>query len=217
MDPIQASPAPKPPRSFLKRFTVPVLILLCLGYASVKFIAYGSIFRSCNYTEESIAVPEDLRSAVIVFTKDTQLATGKNFEYGCLTELGKIEREILPPDQINNETINTMYERNGLKLEASQARSKQYRVINIYAVTKHGISTIDSGPGPEFFLVLSDENGQRYEFATVFFSENGSSRGNESVASAIIAGKEYPLIASNFMSFEPRMHFIWDLNPKVQF
>lgn len=175
------------------------------------------MFRSCVYTEESFAIPEELRSAEIVFTKDTRQAIGKSYDYGCLAYIGKIEREIVPPDKINEETINLMYEHRGLRLEAIPARSHTYHIKKIFAVTKHGITTVDSGPGPDTILVLSDEGGQLYDFAAVFFSENGAEWGNKSIATAFINGKEYPLVASNFESFEPTEHFEWNLNPKVRF
>jgi len=47
-----------------------------------------------------------------------------------------------------------------------------FNIVNVIEVTKHGISTIDSGSGPIYYLVLKDQNNVLYKIGTVMLGIN---------------------------------------------
>jgi hypothetical protein len=77
--------------------------------------------------------------------------------------------ELLNRGQIENySTIRTPDSLlNGREL-ATVARGTSFQAVAVVAVTKHGLSTIDTGPGPMYYLVLKDCHGREYRLATPF-------------------------------------------------
>ena len=47
-----------------------------------------------------------------------------------------------------------------------------FHITDVVAVTKHGITTIDSGSGPIYYLILKDQNNILYHIATVSLGLN---------------------------------------------
>ena len=181
----------------------------------VRYFFYGSLFSNCEYTEKELQIPQELSAGEVIFTKDIRQAIGKSGDYGCLKYLGSIHRELVPPDTINGEMLNMMFEHEGRTVEAIPARMKTFHVTGILEVTKHGIGTIDSGPGPIYFLVLRDEAGELYNIATVELYENGGKYGDEDIAEIHSGSKVYPFNIDTFDAYDPntsKTHFQFRLN-----
>lgn len=133
---------------------------------------YGSLTRNCIYTEKKLPVPEQLTKGMIVVAKDAYLAVGHDSKYACLKYFGSLDRKIVGPASINNLTIGKRYFTNkGLTVE-SLKKGALFHVTDVVAVTKHGITTIDSGSGPIYYLILKDQNNISYHIATVSLGFN---------------------------------------------
>lgn len=152
---------------------IPLLIVAGLAlYLGGHYILYGSITRNCIYTEKHLPVPEQLAKGKIVVAKDAYLAIGHDNEYACLKNFESIEREIIGPETINNITIGRHYfTERGLRVE-SLKKGASFHVTGVIARTKHGITTVDSGPGPIYYLILKDQNNISHQIATVSLGLN---------------------------------------------
>lgn len=151
---------------------VAFLLLLASFVACWHYILYGSLTRDCVYTEELLPVPEQLIDGEIVVFKRAYLAFGNNKDYSCLKILGNIDREIVSPEAISNITIGRRYFTDkGLTVKPLKIGSR-FSIADIVAVTKHGITTIDSGPGPIYHLILKGQNDVLYQIATVSLGLN---------------------------------------------
>lgn len=141
-----------------------VTLVFYLGY---RLVWYGSLTRSCIHTEEHFPVPDQLAKGELMVAKDAYLAKGYDPEYSCLQDFGRIDKEIVNPEEVNNITVGRRYfiDR-GLTVE-SLKKGTSFRVVDIIAVSEHGISTIDSGGGPTYYLILKDRGGAVYQMATV--------------------------------------------------
>jgi len=144
-----------------------IFVLLVL-FAGGRYLWYGSVTRTCVYTEEILPVPQQLAELDVVVVKRSYLAVGYNEDFSCLNKLGNIDREIVSADSINNITVGRRYfEEKGLKVE-SLHKGTRLKVVDVVAVTKHGVTTVDSGSGPLYYLILKDQNKAMYQVATVF-------------------------------------------------
>jgi len=151
-----------------------IVLLIVIGalYLGGRYVYYGPLMRNCIYTENRLPVPEQLTKGEILVAKDAYLAIGIDKEYACLKNFGSIDREIVGADSINNLTIGRHYFTDrGLTVE-SLKKGASFRVVDVVAVTKHGLSTIDSGPGPIYYLILKDQNNISYQIATVSLGLN---------------------------------------------
>jgi len=151
-----------------------IILLLVVGalYFSGRYIYFGSFTRNCIYTENRLPVPEQLSKGEIVVAKDAYIAVGIDKEYACLKNFGIVDKEIVGPESINNLTVGRRYFTDrGLAVE-SLKKGVAFRVVDVVAVTKHGISTTDSGPGPIYYLILKDKNNISYQIATVSLGLN---------------------------------------------
>ena len=153
-----------------------VAFFVVAGYFLLHYIGYGSFTRNCIYTEKEIPVPPEFAGGKIVVFQKAYQAIGKNVEASCLPILGKIDKQLVGPETMNNLTIGRGYFEERGQYIADVEINKMLRVERIFAVTKHGINTIDSGPGPIHYLVLSDDVGELYQIATVSL---GSNKGEE--------------------------------------
>lgn len=153
--------------------SIVVISLLGVGLLG-KFVYYGSLTRSCIYTEEMLPVPENLAQGEIVVSKNAYRASGQEDGYQCLHSIGKIAWELVSPETVNNVTVGAeYYVRQGRSVDEI-AVGKRFRVVGVVVVTKHGIGTIDSGGGPINYLILEDAEGSRYSLATVTLGVNKS-------------------------------------------
>jgi len=143
-----------------------ILVLLAL-FAGGRYLWYGSVTRTCVYTEEILPVPQQLVELDVVVVKRAYFAVGYNEDFSCMNKLGNIDREIVSAGSINNITVGRRYfEEKGLKVE-SLHKGTRFKVVDVIAVTKHGITTVDSGPGPLYYLIVKDQNEALYQVATV--------------------------------------------------
>jgi hypothetical protein len=155
-----------------QKVIVILLIIIVALFLGGRYVYYGSLTRNCIYTENKLSVPEQLTKGEIVVAKDAYLAVGHDKEYACLKNFGSIDREIVGADTINNLTIGRHYFTDrGLAVE-SLKKGASFRVVDVVAVTKHGLTTIDSGSGPIYYLVLKDKNNISYQIATVSLGLN---------------------------------------------
>jgi len=155
-----------------KKVITLLFILFILLYLSVHFIWYGSIIRNCIYTEDILQVPQQLIDGKIVVAKDAYVGVGHDKDYSCLQNFDNIDREIINPKSIDDISVGRKYFINkGLKIE-SLKKNTTLTIVNVIAVTKHGLSAIDSGSGPIYFLILKDQNNILYKIATVSLGIN---------------------------------------------
>ena len=148
------------------------LLVVFALYLGARYVYYGSLTRNCIYTEEKLPVPEQLTKGTVVVAKDAYLAVGHDKNYAGLKYFGNLDRQIVGPATINNLTIGKRYFTNkGLTVE-SLKKGALFHVTDIVAVTKHGITTIDSGSGPIYYLILKDQNKISYYIATVSLGFN---------------------------------------------
>lgn len=166
-------------------------------YFSGQYVYYGSLTRSCIYTSNKISVPEEIAGGEIIVARDSYVATGVDEEYSCLKNFRNIDNEIVGPENINNPTISRRYYIDkGLSLK-KLIKGTSFKVVAIISVTKHGISTIDSGPGPIYFLILKDNSGVLYKIATVSFGFN-----KEDLFLAFINNKETAGSSLGLLNYE---------------
>lgn len=132
-----------------------LLLVIFALYLGGHYVFYGSLTRNCIYTEKKLPVPEQLTKGMVVVAKDAYLAVGHDKNYACLKYFGSIDRKIVGPATIYNLTIGKHYFTNkGLTVE-SLKKGALFQVTDVVAVTKHGITTIDSGSGPIYYIILS--------------------------------------------------------------
>jgi hypothetical protein len=166
------TPAEKVSKIMKQKTIVILLVIVAVLYLGGRYVYYGSFTRNCIYTEESFPVPEQLKTGTIVIAKAAYQGAGMDKEHGCLENFSGIDREIIAPESINNITIGKeYYTEKGIAVEPLNIGTA-FRVVGMISVTKHGISTIDSGPGPIHYLILEDQGGRRYQIATVMLGIN---------------------------------------------
>jgi len=157
----------------MKSKTIVIILFIALIlYLGMRYAYYGSIISNCIYTEKSLPVPQQLTEGKIVVVKDAYVALGHDEEYSCLQNLGNIDRKIVGPEAINNITIGEKYfTAKGLTVKPLK-KGTSFNLTEVIEVTKRGISTIDSGPGPIYYLILKDKNDNLYNIATVSLGLN---------------------------------------------
>jgi hypothetical protein len=144
-----------------------LLLAMLLLYGCVHYVWYGSLTSSCTYTERDVPVPAELATGQITLTRAAYVAEGVDPGYACLPVLGQTAREIVAPSTIANQTVGEKYfTQRGQKI-GPLPQGKTFRVARVLAVTKHGLSTIDSGSGPLYYLLLADEAGQNFALHAV--------------------------------------------------
>ena len=122
---------------------------------------------NCIYSEKELPVPEQLTKGEIVVAKNAYLAVGRDKNHGCLKKLSIVDRKIVRSGEEQYYT----YGSNVLVIEPLK-QNFSFQIVGIVAVTKHGITTIDSGSGPIYYLILKDKNNILYKIATVSFGLN---------------------------------------------
>lgn len=149
-----------------------ILFIAFILYFGMRYAYYGSITGDCIYTEKRLPVPNQLTEGIIKVAKGAYIAVGQDPEYTCLDNLGNIDRKIVGPESISNITIGKDYFINkGLTVEPLK-KGTSFNLIDIIAVSKHGITTVDSGPEPIYYLILKDSNNVLYNIATVSLGLN---------------------------------------------
>ncbi len=118
---------------------------------------YGSVTRDCIYTENTIYVPKQLVDKKIILTKSAYVAIGYDDKFSCLNNLKNINRKIISSEDIDNGIGigRDYYEERGAKIQELKT-DISFSILKIIAVTKHGMSTMDSGSGPMYYLISKD-------------------------------------------------------------
>ena len=141
-----------------------ISIFIFTAWLMVRFIYFGSFIRSCIYTGETIPVRSELASGTLSFVGPAAIYAEAYKPYNCVPEFNSIDHRI---GMISNEKyFNDGRFVDPLKITHVNESSKiEFRVVGLIAITKHGISTIDSGSGPINYLILKDQNDVLYHVA----------------------------------------------------
>ncbi|MFV8250305.1 hypothetical protein [Bdellovibrio bacteriovorus] len=135
----------------------------------LRYCYYGSLLRSCVYTEETKVVSAKFSNAKIRLIRPAAILRGTDKEYQCLAEMGAITNKIVEAKY----AIHYRYQIENLQTETVDAGSNlEFEIVKMIAVKKHGIKTMDSGSGPIEHLILKDQHGNLYEVATVSLGLN---------------------------------------------
>jgi len=154
------------PKSTWRRNLILVIGVVVTLYVLFHVAFYGFQLDSCEYSNEIVTTPPELIGTTIVLEKDEYIGRGHDAN-NCAAPLSGITNEIIGDESINNVTIGQKYfESLGLTVETLK-KGRSFQLVEIVAQTKHGLGTIDSGPGPIYYLTLRDENGGLYQVATV--------------------------------------------------
>ena len=147
--------------------TVVLALAIFIGW---RFVYFGSLTRNCIYTEEKLSVPKELAEGKLVTTQTAYEFIGlEDKEMSCSPINANIARELISPEN------KTTYEGFGMTIKEIPV-GKVFHVIDAFTQTKHGISTIDSGPGPIELLILQDEQGTHYTISPAGFGINKEGR-----------------------------------------
>lgn len=178
---------------------------------------FNETSKECQYTEKEITVPEALATGEVIFTHDIRQAVGPSIDgYGCLTILGNVAGELVPPDDINKDTFDAIFAHNGLVVRDILADKNRFKVIKIVEVRAQGIKAEYGGAGPIYFLILADDTGTLFQIATVMLQENGA-EGKDDIAILRTPSKDYLLTPYNFDKYDPttgKSDFIFRLEPE---
>ncbi len=153
---------------FTKSKKITIILLLAIIYFCGRYVVYGSLIRSCIYTETILPVPSQLIGKELVVVQKAAVLMGRDEDYSCLMYLGdRLNRKILGPNYLYDTYLRKYYTDKGFFFETLE-KDLMLQVVGMAAVTKHGISTIDSGPGPLYYLILRDKSNRLYKVATVY-------------------------------------------------
>src|SRR6516164_5842703 len=150
--------------NFRSKKLIILLFVLLVVYLGGHYVYYGSLTRNCIYTEKELPVPEQLAKGAIVVAKDAYVAIGQDGEYSCLPRMGSIDREVVEPAEINK-GLKSYYTNRGLRVEPLK-KGTSFQAIGVMAVHKYGLTTLDSGGGPIYWVILKDENNLIYQVAS---------------------------------------------------
>ena len=136
----------------------PLYFVYSMGYTKEDF--RNDFFGGCRYSEKVIPVPSELLNAKFVVTKEAYAAVGVLKVHLCLPEKSKVSAELIDDPRYNDgrQLLNIM-------------RGKEFHVVKILAVSRTG-TAIDVGNTPITYLVLSDEQDNLYDVATVMLGIN---------------------------------------------
>ncbi|WP_413574671.1 hypothetical protein ACLVWU_10615 [Bdellovibrio sp. HCB290] len=147
----------------MKKISAIFICVIVLG--GLRFCYYGSLTRSCIYTENEVPLTAEILSSKVRFIKQAAILRGTEPGYNCLEQMAKIPNQIVQAE-------SARYYPN-IKSDLVGADSTlELTPIKLIDVTKHGITTMDSGPGPIRHLILQDQAGVFYQVATVSLGIN---------------------------------------------
>ncbi|WP_413557351.1 hypothetical protein [Bdellovibrio sp. HCB209] len=150
----------------MKKIVLGVVGIVIVAVAA-RYSYYGSLTRTCIYTEEEREVSARFKTAKLHLFKQAALITGPSADYACLPEMKQYENHIVEVQYSNNER--------GTKSLLDPNAKLEFEIVKYISVTKHGVTTMDSGPGPVDFLILKDQTGKLYRVATVSLGINRDS------------------------------------------
>ena len=146
------------------RFKVPLTVLVVISlslFACYQTVIYGAPWRTCEYTVKDLSVPREFLDKEFFFVGGAYLGSGPGREYSCLN----VSKFNIYGEGQGGWTFDQMkdyYSYDSKKIYTRADKNKKFKVIRTLEVTKHGIGTIDSGPGPVIFSILTDDAGNTY-------------------------------------------------------
>lgn len=139
-----------------KRYFIILVGLISFVVAAYRIILYGSIIRSCRYTEKEIPISESFAQGKIRFFKFAYIGEGLG-EQPCLPILGSIEKHIIHP------VDGAYYQSKGLRLMDVGVNTEiELQPIKAISVTEHGLQ-IGGRYGPLLYLVAKDQKNNLYQ------------------------------------------------------
>lgn len=145
------------------------LLIAMIMFLGLRTCYYGAPFRTCIYTEKEISLLPSMAKSKIYISRPTAIVRGIDYDYYCLAEMGRITNTLSQA----SEAKHYKYKNANRKIDYLDSDSSiELTPIKIISVTKHGLSTIDSGSGPIDHLILKDKAGELYEVATVSLGIN---------------------------------------------
>jgi hypothetical protein len=147
----------------------------------------------CSYSEVILPIPVELAGAELTVEKDAYQGNGKTDDYSCLKYLGNIKHQVLNSGL--SESERKYYDVYGVHIVPME-KGKQFQFVNVVAVVKYGIGSIDSGKGPFYRLVLKDSSGELFYTG---FSELGYNWGDH-------------LMSLKLPNTEPFLLSMWDFD-----
>ncbi|QDK38127.1 hypothetical protein [Bdellovibrio sp. NC01] len=165
-----------------QRYLLAIFIVIFV-LVGLRYCYYGAVFSSCIYSEKELPLTAEFTDSVFILTKSVAVVRGESADYKCLPHMGQIRNMLVEAQYADHYRTSVV---NG-KIEYIDVKSG----LNLYpmevvAVTKHGITTMDSGSGPIYYVVMRDPTGQLYQVATVSL---GLNKGDEFMK-AVKNGKE---------------------------
>lgn len=156
--------------TLLPKFKKYWILITIIGFLFfIHYIIYGSLFKTCIYTENEIQMNQEILNSKIYLTRSAVVIENIEHEYSCLDKMSLIHKKIIQDKnitdyryQINDKNIKYLNEKSPI----------EFTPIKLLAISKHGITSIDSGAGPINYLILKDQNGEFYEVATVSLGLN---------------------------------------------
>lgn len=175
-----------------KKKIITAIIAIIIIFCFYRIINYGSITRTCNYTVQDINLPLELSTKYIKTTQTSASVTN----YDSFACLGGVFAE---GNTITENRYTYIFEHNPNTVISNIPEGSEFNIIGIKEVTKHGISTIDSGPGPSYFLILKDDLDKIYFLCTSCLGINDSDR---FMALVDTDGKETIIGPDNFYDYK---------------
>lgn len=146
-----------------------ILITIIGLIFTTRYIVYGSFFKTCTYTENEIHMNEEMLNSKIYFTRSAAVIENIEHEYSCLDKMSFIHKKIIQ----NKNVADYKYQITDKNIKYLNENSLiEFTPVKLLAISKHGITSIDSGTGPINYLILKDQNGEFYEVATVSLGLN---------------------------------------------
>jgi hypothetical protein len=133
-----------------------VLVTILFAAGLIKYALYGSLVRNCAYSAQRLELSEIVAKGRFDILKPVVVTDGPEPAYQCLAEFKGIKGEVI------NDFGSSM------PSQRLTPEDGPFRVVQAFSVTKHGITTIDSGPGPILDLVLENDRKERFLLATVY-------------------------------------------------
>ncbi|QDK45838.1 hypothetical protein DOM22_12095 [Bdellovibrio sp. ZAP7] len=150
----------------LQKIVLAVVGIVIVAIAA-RYSYYGSLVRSCIYTEEEKTVAPRFKDAKIHLFRQAAVISGPTEEYACLPLMNQFTNRI--------QEVQYAHHDKGDKTLIDEKSNLEFSIVRYISVTKHGITTIDSGKGPIDYLILQDQLGKFYRVAVVSLGINRDS------------------------------------------
>jgi hypothetical protein len=161
------SPVPEPrPKGgsslkiLLKRIIRVIVVTCIVLVVLIRTVAYGAPWRSCEYTVSNDPMPDAYKNRQFIVNTSAYTEEGKDRDYACLS-ISNFNLNWENSGGWSSAELQDYY-RDTDRIYKPVASSTVFHIVKFIKVTKHGIGTIDSGPGPLPVAILADEQGNTY-------------------------------------------------------